>query len=70
MNKIEEEQKRLKKLMEIIDLNKTGFAGILPNGNIVDRRVYPNAIPIQENSLLGVPKPKKLKNDKHNYFNK
>jgi hypothetical protein len=38
----------------------SGYAGILANGNIIDRREHPKAIPIQENSLLNVPKPKKL----------
>lgn len=39
------------------EIIKSGFAGTLPNGNIVDRRTHPNAIPVQENSLLGTPKP-------------
>jgi hypothetical protein len=37
-----------------------GYAGILPNGNLVDRREFPHAIPLQENSLLNIPKPKPL----------
>lgn len=41
-------------------INESGYAGCLPNGNIVDRRIYPEAIPVQENSLLGIPKPKQL----------
>ncbi len=40
---------------------KSGYAGTLPNGNIVDRRTHPNAIPAQENSLLGIPKPVSVK---------
>ena len=47
-------------LIKIFELNKTGYAGILPNGNIVDRREHKNAIPIQENSLLNIPKPKDI----------
>lgn len=39
---------------------KSGFAGTMPNGSIVDRRVYPEAIPLQQNSMLGVPKPNAL----------
>jgi len=27
----------------------------------VDRRIFSKAIPIQENELLGIPKPKELK---------
>ena len=45
-------------LIEIFEINKSGYAGILSNGNIVDRRKYPKAIPVQENRLLGIPKPK------------
>ncbi|WP_025124402.1 hypothetical protein [Myroides odoratimimus] len=42
-------------------LNASGFAGVLPNGGIVDRRYYPEAIPVQENKLFGVAKPKEVK---------
>lgn len=38
-------------------LNASGFAGVLPNGNIVDRRYHPDAIPIQKNSVFGVADP-------------
>lgn len=44
-------------LREIVSLMHSGYGGILPNGNIVDRRKYPNAIALQENFILGVPKP-------------
>jgi hypothetical protein len=45
----------------ITRLNKSGYAGILaPDGWIVDRRRYKDAIPIQENKSLGVAKPKEL----------
>lgn len=39
-------------------LNASGWAGMLPNGWIVDRRYYPEATPIQENKLMGIAKPK------------
>ncbi|HJV19303.1 MAG TPA: hypothetical protein VJ499_04915 [Flavisolibacter sp.] len=52
-----------KDLIEIHEINQSGYAGCLPNGNIVDRRKYPNAVPIQKNSLLGIPEPKKLDNE-------
>ncbi len=45
----------LKKIQEIV---ASGWAGVMPNGNIVDRRVEPTAIPIQKNTLLNVPEPK------------
>ena len=57
MTKAEE---RLKELMKIVELNKTGYAGILPNGNIVDRREFLDAIPVQENPIFGVVKPKEI----------
>ena len=61
MNLIQEQkQERIKKLLEIVDLTKSGYAGILPNGNIVDRREFPNAIAVQENSLLGCAKPNEV----------
>lgn len=40
-------------------LNASGFAGVLPTGGIVDRRYYPEAHPVQKNSLFGVADPKK-----------
>jgi hypothetical protein len=54
-----EDQPRVDALLKIQEIVKSGFAGVLPNGNIVDRREFPTAIPIQRNSLLGVPEPKK-----------
>ena len=47
-------------LVDTFEINKSGYAGILPNGNIVDRRKFPTAIPVQENSLFGIPAPKSL----------
>lgn len=49
-----------KYLVEIYEINQTGYAGVMPNGNIVDRRKYSEAIPVQKNSSLGIPKPKTL----------
>lgn len=57
-----EKEEKIKKLMETTELTKSGYAGILSNGNIVDRREFPNAIPIQKNSLFGTPEPKQIKN--------
>ena len=48
-------------------LNASGFAGVLPDGRIVDRRYYPEATPIQKNSIFGTSKPKtneELRNNK------
>jgi len=53
-------EKSREDLIKIDEINDSGYAGINPNGGIVDRREFPNAIPIQENKLLGIPKSKKL----------
>jgi hypothetical protein len=55
------DEEKIKELRKIIALNKTGYAGVMPNGNIVDRREHPEAIPVQENRMLGVVKPKPVK---------
>ena len=52
-----------KDLVEVYEINQSGFAGMNASGNIVDRRKFPNAVPVQENKLLGIPKPKKLDNE-------
>lgn len=41
-------------------LNASGYAGVLPDGKIVDRRYYPEATPIKQNSVFGVSKPKNI----------
>lgn len=46
------------KLIEIDKIIKSGNAGVMPNGNIVDRRIYPEAIKIPENKMHGIPNPK------------
>jgi hypothetical protein len=47
-------------LADIMKANREGYAGILPNGNIVDRRIHPNAMPIPENKMMNIPKPNKV----------
>lgn len=39
---------------------ESGYAGVMPNGNIVDRREYSKAVPIPENPLFNTPKPKRI----------
>lgn len=51
---------KIELMMEGVSLIKSGYAGVNKLGTIVDRRDFPNAIPCQENSLFGTPKPKKL----------
>ena len=41
-------------------LNASGYAGVLPSGGLVDRRYYPDAIPVQKNSIFGVAEPKEV----------
>lgn len=57
---IEENENHIKELYETVDLIKSGYAGILSNGNIVDRRKFPEAYVIHENPLFGCPKPKDI----------
>lgn len=47
-------------LIKGFEIMVSGYAGVLPNGEIVDRREYPNAVPIQENKLFNTPPPKPL----------
>lgn len=47
-------------LILIEEINASGYAGILSNGNIVDRRYFPKAIPVPKNTLLNIPEPKPI----------
>jgi len=49
-----------KDLVDVYEINQSGFAGIDRDGNIVDRRKIPTAVPVQENKMMGIPKPKRL----------
>lgn len=42
---------------DIIALSKTGYAGLLPNGQVVDRRCIKGAMPIPANEQFDVPNP-------------
>ena len=48
---------------KIAEVVKLGYGGMLPNGNLVDRREHPDAMPIQKNTLLGAPEPKPVGED-------
>jgi len=48
------------KLLKTIELCKSGYAGMLSNGNIVDRREFSDALPMPENPMFNTPKPKEL----------
>ena len=47
-------------LQQVLKITKAGYAGVMPSGTIVDRREFPNATPIPENSFMGIPKPKSV----------
>lgn len=42
----------------IKEIQDAGYLGVMPDGKLVDRREFPEAIAMQENSLLGTPEPK------------
>lgn len=49
----------LEQLNRIQALIESGYAGVdQATGRIVDRREHREALPIQKNTLLGVPEPK------------
>lgn len=62
MNKMTDEVKeRLKAagredLIKTFEVIQSGYAGTMPNGHIVDRREFPEAVPVEENQLLNAPK--------------
>lgn len=39
-------------------IDASGFAGVLSNGKLVDRRYFPEATPVEKNSIFGTSKPK------------
>lgn len=45
-------------LRKLIEITRLGYGGMLPDGRIVDRREHPDALPLPENAMLGIPKPK------------
>lgn len=50
----------LNEKLEIHTINQSGYAGVMPNGNIVDRREHPEAKAVPKNTLLGLPEPKEI----------
>jgi hypothetical protein len=59
---------------KIHELNASGYAGVNRNGQIVDRREFPEAVPLQKNPLFGVVEPKRVRGDghgrNHTFFNR
>ena len=57
---MKEDEEKLNLLLKTLEISKSGYAGILPNGNIVDRREHPEAMPIEKNEMFEIPKPKEI----------
>lgn len=55
-----EKEERKMKLLKSFELTLSGYAGIDKNGNKVDRREFPDAVPLAYNTLLGIPHPKEI----------
>ena len=53
-----EKTMHLRALFNAKKIIASGWAGVMPNGNVVDRRVHPKAIPIPANKMFGNPEPK------------
>lgn len=53
----------LEEARRIIRISEEGYAGMLMNGNLVDRREYPEAIPLQENTMMNIPAPKEVSDE-------
>lgn len=60
-------QEALKELRKHNELKQSGFAGVDKQGQIVDRRICPTAIPMQKNSLLDIPEPKSIINTERTF---
>ena len=57
---MKEDEEKLNLFLKTLEISKSGYAGMLPNGNIVDRREHPEAMPIEKNNMFEIPKPIKL----------
>lgn len=57
------QKEKLEKYKKHFQMMQEGYGGILPTGELVDRREHPEALEIAENSFLGIGKPKKITTD-------
>lgn len=48
---------KVRRLLGAVAVVKSGFGGVSKEGRIVDRRDDATAVPMAENSMLGIPKP-------------
>jgi hypothetical protein len=60
MKKINKERRKAD-LLALVKAIKSGYSGVLPTGEVVDRRKRPEAMPVPRNTLLGAPTPKKVR---------
>ena len=56
-----DQQERFYSIMNVKSTISSGYAGVNKNGNIVDRRFFPDAVPCLKNSMLGTPEPKDIR---------
>lgn len=47
-------------LMRRVEIAQSGYGGVNQAGQIVDRREFPDAVPIQKHGMFGNPEPKPL----------
>jgi hypothetical protein len=47
-------------LLKAAQITQSGYGGVLGNGQIVDRREHPDAVAMQENSMMEIPAPRRV----------
>jgi hypothetical protein len=50
-------------LLKLVEAIHSGYGGVMPNGNVVDRRQHPSAVPIPANPFFKTPAPKPVPNN-------
>lgn len=55
--------KETEELEKKVELMGNGYAGLDRMGSVVDRRENKSSVPIKENSMMGIPKPKEVKSN-------
>jgi hypothetical protein len=55
-----DKREKLAVLLNIRSIYLSGFGGLLKNGRIVDRREFPQAMPINEYVKFGIPESQKV----------
>jgi hypothetical protein len=60
MKAMVDKREKLATLLKIRAIYLSGFGGLLKNGSIVDRREFPQAMPIGEYAKFGIPKSQKI----------